>query len=102
LAAKAGDDHFLDFNADRIPEPHRAAVEDVLSHAIQTARPDHERWTVTTHELPEGRIRIYDFARGEAPAVADLTDVDDSEYSTLFRAASHFLRTQWSGALTLA
>jgi hypothetical protein len=54
---------FLDSNADRIPEPHRAAIEDVLSQAIQTMRPDQERWTVTTHELPEGGIRIYDFSR---------------------------------------
>ena len=58
---------------------------------------------MTTHEFPDGRVPIYDFALDvDAPRSLTLTDVDDAECTTLFRAATYFLRTQWPGALTLA
>jgi hypothetical protein len=58
---------------------------------------------VTTREIAGGRARIYDFAVGvEAPRSLTLTVDDDLAHTTLFRATSYFLRTQWPGALTLA
>ena len=55
------------------------------------------------HEVAGGGARIYDFALGvEAPRSLTLTDVDDPDYTTLFRAATKFPRTQWPGALRLA
>ena len=75
----------------------------MLRQAIQAARPEHEHWRVTTHEIAGGRVRIYDFALGvEAPHSMTLSDVDDADHTTLFRAATYFLRTQWPGALPLA
>jgi hypothetical protein len=49
---------------DRIPEPDRTQVQEVLRQAILVARPAREHWTVTTHELPTGGVRNYDFALG--------------------------------------
>jgi hypothetical protein len=94
---------FVDSNDDCIPEPVRAQIDDVLRQAIQAARPERECWRVTMHELEVGQVRIYDFALGvEAARSLTLTGANDPEYTTLFRAASHFLRTQWPGVLTLA
>jgi hypothetical protein len=85
---------------DRIPEPERAQIERVLAQAISAARPGHEHWTVRTRHVADGHVRIYEFALGvETSRYLTLTDVDDAEYTTLFRAATHFLRTAWPGAV---
>lgn len=50
---------------------------------------------MTTHETADGRVRIYDVSLGvEAARSMTLTDVDDPDDATLFRAASCFQRTQ--------
>jgi hypothetical protein len=85
-------------NEDRIPAPHRAVIENIIRQAIQATRPETEHWTVTTHEPVDSVVRSYDFAR-DAESVHSLTlagppDVDETR---LFKAVSHFLRTNWPG-----
>ena len=54
------------------------------------------------HAIAGGRVRIYDFALGgETPRSLTLTDVDDADFTLLFRGASYFLRAQWPLGLTV-